>query len=100
MTYVAALDAAYTTFKEKYARLAKRKAQISGKEASEKPFSLNDVDYAIFHSPYGKQAAKGHARMYHNDFVSDPKDTRYANVPNPEAFLEQSHAASLTDKNV
>lgn len=100
VTYVAALDAAYTTFKEKFARIAKRKAQISGKEVSDKPFSLDDVDYAIFHSPYGKQAVKGHARMYFNDFVSNPKDARFANVPNPEAFLEQSHAASLSDKNV
>ncbi|EAU90443.1 hydroxymethylglutaryl-CoA synthase [Coprinopsis cinerea okayama7 len=99
VTYVAALDAAYTTFKEKFAKAAKR-AQVAGKEVSSATFSLEDLDYAIFHSPYGKQAVKGHARMLYNDFITNPKDPRFANVPNPESFISQSHAQSLTDKNV
>ncbi|TFK29624.1 hydroxymethylglutaryl-CoA synthase [Coprinopsis marcescibilis] len=100
VTYVAALDAAYSTFKDKVAKAAKRKAQSTGKEVSDVPFSLESLDYAIFHSPYGKQAVKGHARMLYNDFVTEPKAARFANVPNPEAFLAQTHSQSLTDKNV
>jgi len=97
VTYVAALDAAYTAFREKQAKAAKR-------GAAEKPadalFSLEDVDYAIFHSPYGKQAVKGHARMMFNDFLANPKAARFANISEPESLLSKTHAASLTDKNV
>jgi len=94
VTYVAALDAAYTTFREKVAKVAKR-AHINAE-----PFSLEDVDYAIFHSPYGKQAVKGHARLMFNDFKTNPKASRFANISTPEAFLSASHAVSLTDKNI
>jgi hydroxymethylglutaryl-CoA synthase len=102
VTYVAALDAAYATFREKTAKAAKR-AQLNG-HAVEKPadagFSLEDVDYAIFHSPYGKQAVKGHARLMFSDFIANPKAPRFANIPEPETLLAHTHAASLTDKNV
>lgn len=93
VTYIAALDAAYSAFKDKYARSAKRMG-------AKVDFSLEDVDYAIFHSPYGKQAVKGHARMLFNDFLTTPTATRFSNVANPDAFLKASHAESLTDKNV
>jgi hydroxymethylglutaryl-CoA synthase len=94
VTYVAALDAAYSTYKEKIARAAKR-AQVAAE-----PFSLDTVDYAIFHSPYGKQAVKGHARMMFNDFVTNPQDSQYANIPDAQTLLALPHAKSLTDKNV
>jgi len=99
VTYVAALDAAYTTFREKVAKAAKR-AHINGHSSTEPTFSLEDIDYAIFHSPYGKQAVKGHARLVFNDFKTNPKASRFANISNPETFLSASHAVSLTDKNV
>ena len=99
VTYVAALDAAYTTFREKVAKAAKR-AHINGHSSTESTFSLEDIDYAIFHSPYGKQAVKGHARLMFNDFKANPKASRFANISNPENFLSASHAVSLTDKNV
>jgi hydroxymethylglutaryl-CoA synthase len=95
VTYIAALDAAYAAYREKFARFAKRTQQ-----PQDAPFSLESVDYAIFHSPYGKQAVKGHARMMFNDFLSNPTAPRFANVPNPDSFLQATHAASLTDKNV
>ncbi|CAA7269228.1 unnamed protein product [Cyclocybe aegerita] len=102
VTYVAALDAAYRVFKEKYAKAAKRAAfnGVPVEKPVEAVFSLEDVDYAIFHSPYGKQAVKGHARMLFNDFLDAPKAPRFANIPDPDALLSATHAASLSDKNV
>ena len=102
VTYIAALDAAYSRFREKVARVAK-KAQLNGHgngEITEATFSLEDVDYAIFHSPYGKQAIKGHARLMYNDFLADPDAPRFANIPNREALLALSRPNSLTDKSV
>jgi hydroxymethylglutaryl-CoA synthase len=103
VTYIAALDAAYSRFREKAARAVKR-AQLSGHmngEATDAAiFSLEDVDYAIFHSPYGKQAVKGHARLMYNDFLANPDAPRFASVPNREALLALSRADSLVDKTV
>jgi len=102
VTYVASLDATYNIYKEKVAKIAKR-AQLAGhsvEKTHDDVFSLEDIDYAIFHSPYGKQAIKGHARMLFSDFVSNPKDPRFANIPDAEALLKISRSASLTDKNV
>ena len=102
VTYIAALDAAYSRFREKVARAA-RKAQLNGHgngEAPEAVFSLEDVDYAIFHSPYGKQAVKGHARLMYNDFLANPDASRFANTPNRDALLAMSRPDSLTDKSV
>lgn len=94
VTYIAALDAAYARFREKIAKAAKRT------QSEKSAFSLDDVDYSIFHSPYGKQAVKGFARMYYNDFLSAPAAPQFANIPNPEGFLASTHLASLSDKNV
>lgn len=102
ITYVAALDASYNIYKEKVAKATKR-AQLAGNQVEKSHddvFSLEDIDYAIFHSPYGKQAVKGHARMMFSDFLSNPKDPRFANIPDAENLFKISRSASLTDKNV
>ncbi|KAJ7105470.1 hydroxymethylglutaryl-coenzyme A synthase N terminal-domain-containing protein [Mycena crocata] len=114
VTYIQALDSAYSAYKAKAAKAAKKAAHANGNghangtnghandvngEAST-AFTLEDVDYALFHSPYGKQAIKGHARMLYNDFLTVPSAPQFANIPEPETFLASTHAASLTDKNV
>jgi hydroxymethylglutaryl-CoA synthase len=99
VTYIAALDAAYGTFRNKVAKAAKRANLNSGAEKVA-PFSIDDVDYSIFHSPYGKQAVKGFGRLFWNDFVTNPASSHFATIPNPESFLELNHLQSLTDKNV
>ena len=120
-TYLTALDQTYKTFREKSKRRAAAYSQANGhangngatngangnghangKSVSEedKPFSLEEVDYPIFHSPYGKMVQKAHARLVYNDFLANPDAPRYANVPERETWLAQSHKASLTDKNL
>ena len=64
-TYLSALDNAYKRYKEKY---AKRTALSQGINAANgdcenRPSSLNDFDYMVYHSPYGKLVAKSHGRM-------------------------------------
>ncbi|KAJ7281380.1 hydroxymethylglutaryl-coenzyme A synthase N terminal-domain-containing protein [Mycena rebaudengoi] len=112
VTYIQALDASYTAYRNKVAKAAKRahtngvngtnghaNGHANGADAR-KLFSLEDVDYALFHSPYGKLAIKGHARMLYNDFLTAPKAPHFAAIPEPEALLVSTHAASLTNKNV
>jgi hydroxymethylglutaryl-CoA synthase len=63
-------------------------------------FTLADVDYPIFHSPYGKLVQKGHARLLLNDFLVNPADRKFANVPAPEAYTSLAYQASLADKGL
>jgi hydroxymethylglutaryl-CoA synthase len=117
VTYIAALDASYAAFKAKLAKQSQADVHANGHptghtngqvngvnghndKLSDSAFSLEDVDFAIFHSPYGKQTVKGHARLLFNDFLASPSSPRFAGIPNPETFLALSHAASLTDKSV
>ena len=69
-TYIAAMDGAYTAFRSKVASASKAlnghvNGESHGKTSDPKAiFNLRrDVDYPIYHSPYGKQVQKGHARL-------------------------------------
>ncbi|KIJ65533.1 hypothetical protein HYDPIDRAFT_88535 [Hydnomerulius pinastri MD-312] len=101
-TYISALDAAYSRFREKTARAKKLQlnGHANGNGKAEAGFSLDDVEYAVFHSPYGKQVQKGLGRLFYNDFLASPSATQFANVPSPENVLATSYTASLTDKNL
>ncbi|KAF7308390.1 3-hydroxy-3-methylglutaryl coenzyme A synthase [Mycena chlorophos] len=102
VTYIQALDNAYQGYKSKLAKAAKKaqNGHINGNGVSHSSFSLDDVDYALFHSPYGKQAVKGHARMLYNDFVAAPQDAQFASIPDAEAILALPVTKALTDKNI
>lgn len=100
-TYISALDASYARFREKTARV--KKLHLANGHANgkfDKGFSLDDVDYAVFHAPYGKQVQKGFGRLFYNDFVNSPSAPQFANIPSPDTILSTSYTASLTDKNL
>ncbi|KAH9893454.1 hydroxymethylglutaryl-CoA synthase [Cubamyces lactineus] len=92
--YISAIDASYAAFRAKHAKAKK----LSGQTGP--AFSLADVDYPVFHSPYGKMVQKAHARLVYNDFLANPDAPKYANVPDREALLAQPYKATLTDKNL
>ncbi|THU94945.1 hydroxymethylglutaryl-CoA synthase [Dendrothele bispora CBS 962.96] len=102
VTYIASFDNVYTAYREKVAEFAKRAALINGGsgDVSKSTFSIDSVDYALFHSPYGKQVIKGHARMLFNDFLSNPSHPLFANVADAETYRALSQSASLTDKSL
>ena len=69
-TYIAAMDGAYSAFRAKVAAASKAlnghaNGESLGKTVDPKSiFNLRrDVDYPVYHSPYGKQVQKGHARL-------------------------------------
>ncbi|KAJ6530647.1 hydroxymethylglutaryl-coenzyme A synthase N terminal-domain-containing protein [Mycena capillaripes] len=112
VTYIEALDESYKAYKAKATKASKAHLSSNGhanscvnghaKGDSAGPFTLENVDYALFHSPYGKLAIKGHARMLYSDFRSAPTAPQFAAIPEAErdAFLAATQKASLTDKNV
>lgn len=101
-TYISALDAAYARYREKTARA--KKLQVNGSAVNGashgSKFSLDDIDYAVFHSPYGKQVQKAFGRLLYNDFVASPDSPRFANIPSPETILAMPYKATITDKNL
>ena len=61
--YTSAIDASYETFRRKHAK-AKKVASLNGHANGEAAaFSLADIDYPVFHSPYGKMVQKAYARL-------------------------------------
>jgi hydroxymethylglutaryl-CoA synthase len=94
-TYLGALDASYSRYREKWARSGKTSP------AAEDPKSacnMDDFDYPVFHSPYGKLVQKGHARLIYNDFVSNPNSSEYSAFP--RSYLDLSASKSMVDKTV
>ena len=102
VTYVSALDQSYARFKEKTAKAAKRVA-LNGNghiNGVNNKFTLDEIDYAVFHAPYGKQVQKGYGRMFYNDFITNPSAPQFANIPDHESILATPYKSSLTDKNI
>ena len=83
-TYIWALDGSYKSYRSKVAK--------KGVD-----FSLDSVDYPVFHSPYGKMVQKGHGRFLYNDFLANPQHPKFSNVPTDD-ILKVDYKASLTDK--
>jgi len=103
-SYMVGLDGAYARYREKVYKAKKAagyaNGEANGRVDAKAVFSLDHVDYPVFHSPYGKQVQKGYARLMFNDFISNPTHTKFANVPSPDDILSVSEKASLTDKGI
>ncbi|KAJ7781977.1 hydroxymethylglutaryl-coenzyme A synthase C-terminal domain-containing protein [Mycena maculata] len=99
VTYIQALDNAYSAYKAKVKaiRVAEKVANGHANGDVAAPFSLEDVDYALFHSPYGKQTVKAHARMLYNDFLSAPSAPQFASIPGRDTILSTPLAHFVTD---
>jgi len=100
--YLGSIDHAYDAFRTKYAKLAEAHG-LPAKEprnAAEPRscFSLEDVDYAVLHSPYSKLVQKGFARMLFNDFLVHPDHEAFASVP--KEYLQADRRASIMNKDL
>ena len=63
-SYITALDNSYRTYREKIGKKVYPKNSPAPEGVDPKSaFSLADVDFNVFHSPYGKQVQKAHARL-------------------------------------
>ncbi|WFD41305.1 hydroxymethylglutaryl-CoA synthase [Malassezia japonica] len=101
-TYLGSVDASYDAFRAKYSKLAKSKGLPLNKSAtSQDPradFSLADVDFVALHSPYAKLVQKGFARMLYNDYLADPTNEKYAEVP--AEYKDLDRRSTITNKDL
>jgi len=66
--YLKALDKCYDVYGKKF------------QEKTGKPFTLKEVDYFIFHSPYNKLVRKAFARLIFNEFLHYSDDPSFKEV--------------------
>jgi hydroxymethylglutaryl-CoA synthase len=64
--YLRALDSCYASYGDRF------------HAATGTPFSLDQVDYALFHSPFTKMVRKSFQRMYYLDYLKNPSDAKFA----------------------
>ncbi|XP_058158940.1 hydroxymethylglutaryl-CoA synthase, mitochondrial [Dasypus novemcinctus] len=91
--YFRALDRCYAFYR--------RKIQEQWKEAGiNQPFTLEDFQFMIFHTPFCKLVQKSLARLMFNDFLSASKDTQASLYKGLEAFRELKLEDTYTNRDV
>ena len=100
--YTEAVDACYKAYNEREAKLRGQSNGVNGHrdsataDSAETP--LDRFDNIVFHAPTCKLVSKSYARLLYNDYLNDPSNPIFAEVPAEVRNL--SKEASLTDKTV
>ncbi|RYO94193.1 hypothetical protein DL766_002722 [Monosporascus sp. MC13-8B] len=94
--YTEALDAAYRDYNKREAKQqgANGHANSNGADASKTP--LDRFDYVAFHAPTSKLVQKSYARLLYHDYLADPDNVAFAEVPGE--VRDMDYKTSLTDK--
>jgi hydroxymethylglutaryl-CoA synthase len=97
--YTEAVDACYKAYNAREATL-KKDSMPNGTEDGEKELEtpLDRFDHICFHAPTCKLVSKSYARLLYNDYVQNPSNPIFADVPPEIKHLDR--AASVTDKTV
>ncbi|XP_015357744.1 hydroxymethylglutaryl-CoA synthase, mitochondrial [Marmota marmota marmota] len=90
--YLRALDRCYTSYRQKIQKQWKQAGIY-------RPFTLDDLQYMIFHTPFCKMVQKSLARLMFNDFRSSSGDTQ-ALYQGLEAFRELKLEDTYTNKDL
>ena len=100
--YTEAVDACYKAYNEREAKLLGQTNGVNGHRDSATAESmqtpLDRFDHIVFHAPTCKLVSKSYARLLYNDYLNDPSNPVFAEVPAEIRGL--SKEASLSDKTV
>ncbi|KAI5300331.1 hypothetical protein KEM56_002536 [Ascosphaera pollenicola] len=115
--YTEAVDACYKAYNEREKTIAARangngsaaaaaaatngtsNGTSNGNGVAAKPETrLDKFDHVIFHAPTCKLVAKSYARMLYNDFVADPSNPLFAEIP--AELRDVGYEASLGDRTI
>jgi hydroxymethylglutaryl-CoA synthase len=103
--YTEAVDACYKAYNKREATL--KKATLNGhangngvhvEESQSTKTPLDRFDYMTFHAPTCKLVTKSYARLLYNDYLADPSNPAFADVPSE--LRDMAYEKSLTDKLV
>ncbi|XP_044528452.1 hydroxymethylglutaryl-CoA synthase, mitochondrial [Gracilinanus agilis] len=91
--YLRALDRCYAFYR--------KKIQNQWKQAGiERPFTLDDFQFMIFHTPFCKLVQKSVARLVFNDFLSAKSDDQNSRYKGLEAFRDLKLEDTYFNKEV
>ncbi|XP_021571568.1 hydroxymethylglutaryl-CoA synthase, mitochondrial isoform X2 [Carlito syrichta] len=93
--YLRALDRCYASYRQKI--------QKQWKQAGiDRPFTLDDLQFMVFHAPFCKMVQRSLARLMYNDFLSSSSTTQTSLYEGLEAFrglkLEDTYNNKDLDK--
>jgi hydroxymethylglutaryl-CoA synthase len=95
--YTEAVDACYKAYNAREVTVkGQANRHANGDTADGTP--VDRFDYMCFHAPTCKLVSKSYARLLYNDYLTNPSDPIFAEVPKELAGLD--YAASVTDKAV
>ncbi|KAH7048408.1 hydroxymethylglutaryl-coenzyme A synthase C terminal-domain-containing protein [Macrophomina phaseolina] len=94
--YTEAVDACYKAYNAREKQFAVTHSNGTHRQNGVVP--LDRFDYMAFHAPTCKLVSKSYARMLYNDYLADPENPAFADVPAEVRDLD--YAASITDKTV
>lgn len=87
--YLRALDGCY----QRYCA----KALVISESTRENTTPLDQFDYFVFHAPNCKLVAKSYGRLLYNDFLANPSNPLFEDVP--ASIKDQPYDGSLKDKS-
>ncbi|XP_037355321.1 hydroxymethylglutaryl-CoA synthase, mitochondrial [Talpa occidentalis] len=91
--YFRALDRCYALYRQKI--------QKQWKQAGvDRPFTLDDLQFMIFHTPFCKMVQKSLARLMFNDFLSTGSEAQSSHYKGLEAFRDMKLEDSYNDRNL
>lgn len=97
--YTEAMDACYKAYNAREKTLQKASNGTNGHSSngsSEHELPIDRFDYMCFHAPTCKLVSKSYARILYNDFLNDPTNAAFADIP--AEIKDVEYQASLTDK--
>jgi len=97
--YTEAVDACYKAYnaREKTLKSQQNGNGVNG-HSTEQETAVDRFDYMAFHAPTCKLVAKSYARLLYNDYLEDPSNPLFAEVP--AELKGMDYATSVTDKAV
>lgn len=85
--YLTALDKCYQRYSERAG-------------SPDKPFTIQDGDYFIFHSPFTKLVIKSLARLKLNDFLRDPSPDMSGRYAGLDSLVGRSLESTVGDRDI
>ncbi|KAK5125649.1 hypothetical protein LTR85_011923 [Meristemomyces frigidus] len=97
--YTEAVDSCYKTYnaREKKLKSQHTNGATNGVHAAPET-ALDRFDYMCFHAPTCKLVSKSYARLLYNDYMSDPDNEIFKDVP--AELKDMPYAQSVADKTV
>ncbi|KAK7608846.1 hydroxymethylglutaryl-coenzyme A synthase C terminal-domain-containing protein [Phyllosticta paracitricarpa] len=97
--YTEAVDGCYKAYNEREEKLATQaNGHTNGEAKAPLETPLDRFDYMSFHAPTCKLVSKSYARLLYNDYLKNPENPIFAEVP--RELLNLDYAASISDKTV